>query len=116
MLTEREGAAILASNWPEVRRCQEAKQQLQPAIIRSTTASATSSTGVPRQQENELQKQIRAIVNELIRLESENNSVLQKRMASLEDARGELDQTAGRLRRVHRSYGRSPNPAWNQYS
>jgi hypothetical protein len=121
-LTEREGKAIVSSNWPEVRRCQEAKQQLQPAIIRSTAAASATSTRAtngPSDQEpdqSHLQKQIRAVINDLIQLENQNNAVLQERLASNEEARVELDHTAQRLRRVHGSYVPKPGSAWNQYS
>ncbi|HEV8541082.1 MAG TPA: hypothetical protein VGR78_01710 [Verrucomicrobiae bacterium] len=113
-LTEREGKAIVSSNWSEVRRCQEAKQQLQPAIIRS--AEAAGAGGDHGSEQSDLQKQIRAVINDLIQLENQNNAVLQKRLTSVEEARVELDQTAQRLRRVHGSYVPKPGSAWNQYS
>ena len=113
-LTEHEGMAILSSNWSEVRRCQQAKQDLQPEIIRLTgqakkeMASATAWST--------FEDRVRQVVNELILLESRNNSSLQERMEQARRERNELEVTSQRLRQVHRSYAPASGPVWNQYS
>lgn len=110
-LTEREGAAIHASDWVEVRRCQKQKQQLQPEIIRVTGLTKTSpGTG------SQFNARIRECINELIQLESANNVTLEKRLESARKEKDGLDLTSHRLRQVHKSYVPSTGNAWNQYS
>lgn len=109
-LTEKEGAAILASDWMEVRRCQKQKQQLQPQIIR--TADLTKNApSMP-----EFETRIRECVNELIQLESDNNASLEKRLESTRKEITGLDRTSHRLRQVHKSYVPAPGNVWDQYS
>jgi hypothetical protein len=113
-LTEAEGNAILNSNWREVHRCQAAKQQLQPEIIRVTESAKAEYFNNSDQREFDLR--IRECVNELIVLETRNSAVLEQRLEALEKERGELEQTAGRLRQVHKSYVPAKGPVWDQYS
>jgi hypothetical protein len=113
-LTEKEGAAILASNWAEVRRCQRAKTQLQGRIVQFTDVLKTK--GESPSDQTELNSHIRVRVNELIRLENENQSALSRRMAELHSQRSALDETSTRLGKLRKSYVPAPHPIWNQYS
>lgn len=110
-LTEKEGAAILASDWAEVRRCQQVKQQLQPQIVRASDA-AGSSHGPG----SGFQARIRQCVNELIQLETHNNTTLGERLESTRREKDGLDRTSHRLRQVHKSYVPAHGNVWNQYS
>ncbi|MGZ8898650.1 MAG: hypothetical protein ACXW3Z_01020 [Limisphaerales bacterium] len=111
-LTEKEGAAILASNWGEVRSCQKAKQQLQPRIIHATDLAKHEPGGGP-----EFETQIRECVNELIQLEALNSQTLEKRLQEAEKERCGLQQTSHRLKRVQKSYTGARGSAWDgQYS
>jgi hypothetical protein len=113
-LTEREGEAILDCDWPAVRECQSAKQGLQNEIIRATDL-ARASVGTPAQ-EREFFSAIRGRVNELIQLESKNNSILDERLAAARQQKVELSKTSRRLRQVHQSYAPAREPVWNSYS
>ena len=111
-LTEREGAAIIASNWTEVRSCQKTKQQLQPKIILATDLAKNEPGGGP-----EFEAQIRNCVNELIQLEARNSQTLEQRLHEAEQERSSLQQTSHRLRRVQMSYSAARGSAWDgQYS
>jgi hypothetical protein len=113
-LTEREGQAILNCDWPRVRECQSAKQSLQNEIIRATDL-ARASFGTPIQ-EREFVAAIRGRVNELIQLETKNNSILEERLAFANQQKVELSKTSRRLRQVRHSYALAREPIWNSYS
>jgi hypothetical protein len=110
-LTEKEGAAILSSDWAEVRFCQKAKQQLQPQIIHATELARTVPSGGP-----EFETRIRDCVNELIQLEARNSQILEKRLEEAEKERNGLEQTSHRLKRVQKSYSGTRGSAWDHYS
>ena len=110
-LTEQEGAAILASNWLEVRRCQKAKQQLQPEIIRiSDQLKKTAAPG------SHFEHRIRESINELIQMETRNSATLADRLQTARSQKDDLDRTSSRLRQLHKSYVPAPGNAWNKYS
>lgn len=113
-LTEAEGMAILTSDWPEVRRCQSGKQQLQPAIIRLTDLAKKEMASITAR--HHFEDRIREIVNELIVLESRNSNHLKERIAHTQRERSQLDITSQRLRQVHNSYVPKSVPTWDQYS
>ena len=110
-LTEKEGDAITASDWVQVRSCQKAKQQLQPRIIHATDG-VKNAPGL----RSEFEAQIRECVNELIQLETRNSEALGKRLEAAEKERSGLDQTSQRLKRVQKSYSGTRESAWDQYS
>jgi hypothetical protein len=113
-LTQKEGDAILSSNWREVRRCQNAKQELQPKIIQLTeSAKAEFGTG---DQQREFDDRLRGCVNELILLETQNSSALGERLDALGLERAELEKSSKQLRQLHKSYLPTQNPTWNNYS
>ena len=113
-LTESEGMAILTSDWPEVRRCQTAKQHLQPHIIRLTEQAKKEIASASAQ--SHFEGRIRELVNELILLESRNHNQLNERIAQGQRERAQLDITSQRLRQVHHSYVPKSAPTWDQYS
>jgi len=113
-LTEAEGAAILTSDWPEVRRCQNNKKQLQPQIIRLTQVTKAECSS-PAEIE-QIDTQVRSYVNELIQLETRNNGVLQGRLELLAQERFEINRTASRLRQIHKSYVPPRDAVWDRYS
>lgn len=113
-LTITEGAAITASNWSEVRRCQTNKKQLQPRIIQLTEICKKECT-TPAEIE-QIDSRVRSYVNDLIQLESRNNQVLQDRLQLLAQERVEMDRTASRLRQIHKTYVPPPQAVWDSYS
>ena len=111
-LTEREGAAILASDWTEARDCQQKKQTLQPEIIKASDLVKNPS----RQGTDEFEPRLRECINELIQLETNNSATLETRLKSTRQEKEKLDRTSNRLRQIHKSYVPSQAPIWNQYS
>lgn len=110
-LTEDEGAAIAASNWPAVGACQKAKQDLQPRIIRATDAAKHAPGGG-----TDFEPTIRECVNELIQLEMRNSQELGKRLATAEQEKNGLERTSHRLKQVQKSYSGKRGSVWDQYS
>lgn len=113
-LTNAEGAAINSSDWPEVRRCQTAKKQLQQKIIHLSESAKAECLTLADQER--MESQIRDYVNQLILLETQNNTILQSRLEHLTQERSEVDRTAARLRKVQKSYGASRDAIWDRYS
>src|SRR5213080_1239107 len=62
--TETEGEAILANDWRQVVRCQAAKTELQPRILKQTDLAEAECArdGIDR---NAFKKKVRSRVNEL---------------------------------------------------
>ena len=110
-LTEKEGVAILSSNWAEVRHCQKAKQQLQPKIIQSSDLAKTAPGAG-----SAFEARIRECINELIQLETRNSETLGKRLEAVEREKNGLDRTSHRLKQVQKSYTGARGSAWDQYS
>ena len=113
-LTESEGMAILTSNWSEVHRCQKAKQDLQPEIIRLTDQAKKELASASAR--SDFEGRIRQVVNELILLESRNSTNLQQQVSHGQRERAQLDMTSQRLRQVRQSYVPKSGPMWDQYS
>src|SRR5687768_13205483 len=88
-LSEREGAAILASDWTEVQRCQESKQELQPQIIDVSDRVKSAS-----QDTDEFEPRLRETINELIQLENKNSANLEIRLQSAKQDKDDLDRTS----------------------
>jgi hypothetical protein len=109
--TEREGAAILASDWTEVRRCQQSKQKLQPEIIKASEHIKKAARYT-----DEFEPRLREFINELIQLETSNSATLETRLNEARQEKETLDRTSSRLRQIHKSYIPPQAPVWNQYS
>jgi len=109
-LTEAEGQAIVAENWPRVRDQQRQKEDLKLRISGAMeTARRSSKTRHDEQQ-------FRPIVAELISLETANAQLVAARR---ERTRGELagfDRAAENLRGLNRAYGERTNACWTSYS
>jgi predicted RNase H-like nuclease (RuvC/YqgF family) len=110
-LTEREGAAILASDWTEVHRCQQSKQKLQPQIIHASDEIKNLSRHM-----DQFEPRLRECINELIQLENFNSANLELRLKSAREEKDNLDRTSQRLRQIHKSYVPSQGSVWDQYS
>ena len=112
-LTEREGAAILASDCMEVRDCQQKKQKLQPEIIKVSDLVKDSSRPADG---SDFEPRLRECINELIQLETNNSATLETRLNATRQEKENLDRTSNRLRQIHKSYVPSQASVWNQYS
>jgi hypothetical protein len=114
-LTQAEGLAIQSEDWTRVSECQKSKHGLQQQIIHLTEAAQAEclTTGQDPQQ---LQGDMRRIINTLIALESRNAGLLANQRQAADLRKLDLDQATHNLRRVHKSYT-TPAPAvWNSYS
>ncbi|HTH46166.1 MAG TPA: hypothetical protein VMB21_01515 [Candidatus Limnocylindria bacterium] len=102
-LTEREGEAIRAAQWPEVTRQQRLKEALQPAISRVDPEVRS----LPR---------FRTAVTELMALERRNAEFLGERLGHLRRLRDESEQASRNLRRMRQSYAPASASNWHSYS
>ena len=113
--TEAEGEAILGNDWRKVLRCQAAKADLQPRILKQTedAQAECARDGIDRRA---FDKQVRSRVNELIYLETRNGEFLaeQKQIAHAEF--GALERSGRNLPRIQRRYAPGTAAAWESYS
>ena len=113
--TETEGEAILSNDWPQVRRCQTAKSELQPRILQQTEAAQAECArdGIDRRA---FDKQVRSRVNELIYLETRNGEFLaeQRNLVSAEYAA--LERSRNNIGRIQKRYAPGAAAAWESYS
>lgn len=114
-LAEAEGEAIRLRNWPRVADCQEALLKLQPEIIRRTQAAqaewARRGLDPAVQQEG-----LRAVIAGLIKIESQNNSLLDDLRRTAQEHLSHLERASRTLRRVHRSYAPVGLANWQSFS
>jgi hypothetical protein len=113
--TESEGEAILSNDWRQVSRCQAAKTELQPRILKQTDLAQAECArdGIDRKS---FEKQVRSRVNELIYLETRNAEFLaeQKDLARKEyDA---LERSSRKLPKIQRRYASGAGAGWESYS
>ena len=105
--TQAEGEAIRIGNWNRVQECQGSKVRLQPRIIR-LAGPAQKEWGQLGLDVAEKEQEVRAAVDECIRLETLNGALLAKQ--------AELDQTSRNLKLIHRSYVPAQSAAWTSFS
>lgn len=113
--TEREGDAIRAQLWTEVERCQNAKAELQRRILAFTDAAQAASrlSGLDW---SSVQREISAVVAQLISMEHVNSDCLALQRSQAEEQHSDLCQAHRNLRRVHVSYGAAASSQWHSYS
>jgi hypothetical protein len=111
--TEQEGLAIDTADWPRVRQIQEEKRALQAQIIH-LTEQAQHQFSAPF--DHDFDTRLRAIVNELILLETQNNLTLQGTLEHAREQKNRLEATSSRLRQLHNSYVPSRHPVWENFS
>jgi hypothetical protein len=105
-LTEEEGCAISAGNWAQVENFQSAKSLLQPRIseVRERIAPARHES------------QFRPIIDELIRLERRNQSLIDNRRKAAQEQERDLNRSDRNLRQIHKSYLPPARALWQSYS
>lgn len=113
--TESEREAILASDWPKVKSCQNAKAQLQPLILKETELAQKEClhAGADR---TVLDKQVRSLINELIYLESCNGEFITEQRALAQAEFETLQRSSRNLSRIQKHYAPGPRVAWESYS
>jgi uncharacterized protein (DUF3084 family) len=114
-LTEQEREAIEEGDWRRVHKCQSAKSELQPRIVRQTqeTHDEWNRFGVDRSQ---LEKQVRSVVNELIYLETLNGEFIAEQRRRAQAEFDQLNQSSRKLGKVQKSYTPNAPFAWESYS
>jgi predicted nucleic acid-binding Zn-ribbon protein len=114
-LSEAEHEAIKAFDWTRLADHQQQKAGLQGRIRsiehRINTASADPTAAAAMHQNH-----FRDILEELVRLETENRGQLEAHLAASQHQRNELRQTSQNLRRLHRAYVADSDGAWHSYS
>ncbi|NBV22191.1 MAG: hypothetical protein EBS05_09775 [Proteobacteria bacterium] len=113
--TRRETEAIGAEAWPEVQRCQGVKADLQKQILQFTEAAQADS----RERGSnwtDTQREISAVVSQLIEMEHANTARLAMLRSKAEERFGALRQATRNLRRVQGSYGGAAGTQWQSYS
>jgi hypothetical protein len=113
--TEAEREAILEGDWRQVKRCQGAKSELRPVILRQTEEAQLECDrdGTDR---GAFDKQVRSVVNELIYLETRNGECVaeQRRIAQTEVTK--IEQSGRNLAKIHQRYAPGAAAAWESYS
>ncbi len=107
--------AILAGDWMAVAKCQDAKRQCQPQIIRLTEAAQQEWMGLGFDWA-EVQRDVNAVVGMLMGLETRNSELLADQRRTAEAELADLDGARRNLQRVQRSYALERPAAWHSYS
>jgi hypothetical protein len=102
-LTEAESAGLAAGNWPEVARCQEAKQRLQAAF---PPAGGLKLDGTP----------LRQLLDDLLAAEQRNLQVIGARLCEAGRQKGALDRAWQNLHRMRRAYAPRRPQCWQAFS
>jgi hypothetical protein len=113
--TEIESTSIRQANWASVSTCQEAKRQLQSAIL---TLSQAAEAEVARFRSAPLSAdpQVRHVLRELITLEASNQEWLAEQIRKQRHRIGETHATRRNVHRVQRSYVPHRSTGWQSYS
>jgi DNA mismatch repair ATPase MutS len=115
-LTEAEGLAIRSASWPEVQHYQDAKYQLQAQIVSATELVHAELALDPRQSQ-EVNREFRSLLAELIQLEQRNSQWLAEQRQNAEAEMAVVNQSSRNLRQVHKAYNKACGAAaWNSYS
>ncbi len=105
-LTEEEGHAISSGAWAQVENFQSAKALLQPRI------SEVRERIDPARHES----QFRPLIDELIRLERGNQSLLDARRQAAQEQEHDLNRSDRNLRQIQKSYLPPARALWQSYS
>lgn len=105
-LTEEEGRAISSSTWAQVENFQSAKALLQPRIneVRERIDPARHES------------QFRPLIEDLIRLEHRNQSLLEEQRRLAQQQEQDLNRSDRNLRQIQKSYIPPARNLWQSYS
>jgi hypothetical protein len=101
-LARAEGEAIRTLNWPLATDCQLALQALQPRLTRCL--------------QDAREDRFRAVLAELIEIETRNNALLNGVRQTAQSQLSQLNQAGRNLRHVKRSYLSHPPAARDAFS
>lgn len=114
-LAEAESKAIRAGNWALATDCQTALRQLQSRITLHTQ-KAQNDIDVPAPERTARAWRFRAVIEDLIRIESENAALMKSARQLAEGQISRLRRAGRTLRRVQQSYARADRAAWTSFS
>jgi hypothetical protein len=103
--TLAETEALRARNWPAVRECHRAKDQLQALLQR-----------IPEAREYAAEESGRQTVDELIALDLRNRDWLATQMAASKARQSQIEDNARNLQRLRKSYAGPSRSCWQSYS
>jgi hypothetical protein len=114
-LTESEGAAIISGNWPEVKRLQGIKQQLQKFIVAAagTLRAEAESSGASL---SGIENEFCSLVAHLVRLETRNGEEVTARRRQADADLALVESSRHHLRQVQRAYAPGREAIWQSYS
>jgi hypothetical protein len=117
-LTDLEGAAIGADEWPNVARQQQLKLELRDQIVQTTeqwhverAATETETAANVR-----FEQEFRPIVADLIQRETRNHEMICERKQRVQSDLAALRQSSTRLRGIQRAYSADTGSRWQSYS
>lgn len=113
-LSEAEHEAIRGFDWERLAVHQQQKLDLQQriqAIERRRVAPQRPGQGAASDQ-----PALQSMLQELVRMETENHRQLEAYLASARLERDQLRQSSLNLRRLHRAYVNTINSVWQSYS
>jgi hypothetical protein len=110
-LTENEGSAIRSSAWREVQNCQNAKLILQQRIV-NATAALKREVALGNQDREELEVELRGIIDNLISLETRNSVLLAEQRRVVEARRNEVAQSSRTMHQMHQTCDRGGSLPW----
>ncbi|MBM3881352.1 MAG: hypothetical protein FJ387_16770 [Verrucomicrobia bacterium] len=113
--SDAEADAIKTSAWPQVSRCQDAKQALQERIV-SATERWVSEERVPGEPARDIDPQVRRLVDELILLEMRNGELLADQRLAARSQQQQVERSRRNLRQIQRVYAPSRQALWESYS
>jgi hypothetical protein len=114
-LAKAEGEAIRTRNWILVTDCQKALTQLQTQMSHHIQGAREEwKQSGPGGAEKE--RVVRALVMELIEIESRNKTLLSSLQDDTRSRINQLDQASRNLRRVQSSYAHTRPEAWTSLS
>lgn len=117
-LTDLEGAAIGADEWPNVARQQQLKRELQDQIVQTTEQwhSEWTATETEADANNRFEQEFRPIVTDLIQRETRNHELICQRRCRAQSQLATLRQSSTRLRGIQRAYSSESSSRWQSYS
>lgn len=107
-LTDAEGQAIEAEDWPAVTAHQHEKTRLQEQVEESTTR-------IP-ETERRRNSMLTTIFGNLVQQEERNAERLRRKLACCRSQREETERSGHNLRRLRGAYGSVRNTTWHSYS
>jgi hypothetical protein len=114
-LSDEEAEAIRVAAWPQVARCQDAKQVLQTRILETTDQWHLESL-IGHDDHPAMDPQVRRVVEELILLELRNTELVDEQRRNARREQQALDRSSRNLQQLQRAYAPSRESLWQSYS